>query len=226
MKNLHIGIIPDGNRRYSKNNGLETYEAYIRGLDNINSILENLPNSEEVTDKVKMITMYVASINNLTKRDKDEIEQLHHVMRYYLHSPKISIFHEHEIKVTFVGHVHLLPTDIQNDILELQQSTQHYNKYYFNLAIGYDGQQEICDAITKSVGKINEPRDLSPYLYVPEEIDLVIRTGKEKRSSGFFPWQTTYAEWFYFEKMWPEFSFEDFKQCIAEFEQRSRRFGQ
>ena len=223
MKELHIGIIPDGNRRYSKSQGIETYEGYYRGLDNINEILEQLPQSDPVANKVQTITLYVASINNLTKREKQEIEQLHQVIRFYLKSPKLNLVHQNQIQVKVVGHYHLLPQDLQNELIELQKSTQNYDKYYLNLAIGYDGRQEILDAMARISGPIS---DLSPYLYVPDEIDLVIRTGKEKRSSGFFPWQTTYAEWFYFDKMWPEFTFDDFKQCIDEFEQRSRRFGQ
>lgn len=229
MKNLHIGIIPDGNRRYSKSRGMKTYEGYYKGLDNINNILENLSNYDQVGDKVKMITMYVASINNLTKRESEETEELYNAMRYYLKSPKIDIIHKNEINVKFVGHLHLLPQDLQNDITKLQQSTQNYQEYYFNLAIGYDGKQEILDTINKIVRDSKTSpvsyTDLSSYLYISDEIDLVIRTGKEKRSSGFFPLQTTYAEWFYFDKMWPEFTFDDFKQCISDFEQRSRRFG-
>ena len=109
-------------------------------------------------------------------------------------------------------------------------TTKDYNDYIVNFAFGYGGREEILDAMKKAIKRGVDPskltkEELTRYLSVSDEFDLVIRTGGDHRSSNFFPWQTTYAEWFFLDKMWPEFEKEDLLKVINQFENRDRRFG-
>lgn len=103
-----------------------------------------------------------------------------------------------------------------------------------NFAIAYGGREEVIDAIMKlgadlksgklDVNKINE-EVFQNYLYTPDEPDLIIRTGGDRRTSNFLIWQSNYSEWFFLEKTWPEFEKEDLIRIVEDFQNRERRFG-
>ena len=141
-----------------------------------------------------------------------------------------SRIHDNKIRINFVGQLHLFPEDVQEKAKALMDATKNYNNYLVNFAFGYGGREEILDAIKKAVKKGVDINNLSKeefnrYLSISDEFDLVIRTGGDHRSSNFFPWQTTYAEWFFLDKMWPEFEKEDLVKVINQFENCDRRFG-
>ena len=114
------------------------------------------------------------------------------------------------------------------------EKTKNNSKYTVNFCLAYGGREEVVDATKKLMieakeGSIN-PEDLDiekfkEYLYMPDEPDLVIRTSGEKRTSNFLIFQAYYSEWFFVEKMWPEFSKEDLKEVIDSYMNRERRFG-
>ena len=112
--------------------------------------------------------------------------------------------------------------------------TKNNSKYVVNFAMAYGGQEEIVDAARKIAEQVKEGKlDVdsintelfSENLYMPDEPDLIIRTGGERRASNFLSFQSAYSEWFYVEKMWPEFEKEDFVEIIESFSERKRRFG-
>ena len=135
--------------------------------------------------------------------------------------------HEDKIKIKFIGKTELFDLEFQRIVSELEESTKDYSDYVINFALGYGGRQEIIDAVKKLVEsreEVNE-ENLKKNLWLESEPDLIIRTGGEKRTSNFLPWQSVYAEWIFLDKMWPEFEKEDLIKCIQEFKERKRRFG-
>ena len=107
------------------------------------------------------------------------------------------------------------------------EKTKNYDSYVINFALGYGGRQEILAAVKKlmeSKEEINE-KNLTKNLWLTNEPDLIIRTGGEKRTSNFLAWQSAYSEWVFLDKTWPEFSKQDFINCIEEFKKRKRNFG-
>ena len=120
----------------------------------------------------------------------------------------------------------------ENAFMKLMRGV--YDKFIVNFAMGYGGRVEIIDAVRKIGEKIKEGKldvkdinegTFKDNLYLKDDADLIIRTGGEKRTSGFLPWQGTYAELIFLDKLWPEFEKEDFLHCIEEFKNRKRRFG-
>ena len=110
---------------------------------------------------------------------------------------------------------------------DLEEMTKTHDNYIINFALGYGGRQEIIEGIKQLVNnreEINE-ENLQKNLWLSNDIDLIIRTGGEKRTSNFLPWQATYSEWIFLDKMWPEFTKQDLFDCIEEFKNRKRRFG-
>ena len=111
---------------------------------------------------------------------------------------------------------------------KIMEKTKNYNNYRLNFCMAYDGRAEIVDAVNKILkSKVNkiEEKDFSKNLYLDSEPDLIIRTSGEKRISGFLPWQSSYSEFYFTEKHWPEFSKQDLIKAIEDFESRERRFG-
>lgn len=117
---------------------------------------------------------------------------------------------------------------------ELTEITKNNKGIILNFAMAYGGRQEIIDAVRKismqvkqgklDIEKINEEM-FGNNLYMNSDVDLIIRTSGEKRTSDFLPWQGNYAEWIFLDKYWPEFEKKDLIQCIEEFNLRQRRFG-
>ena len=108
-----------------------------------------------------------------------------------------------------------------------QEKTKQNKNYIINFAIAYGGRQEIISAVKKLIEEkkeINE-KNFQKSLWLQDEPDLIIRTGGEKRTSNFLPWQSIYSEWIFIEKFWPEFTKQDLEKAIEEFKNRKRRFG-
>ena len=144
--------------------------------------------------------------------------------------------HKNEVKVQVVGRTELLPDDVREAIREAEEATKHYNKRFFNLAIGYDGRLEIVDSIKKivedveagdiSIDDIDEEL-VSKNLYTAglDDPNLIIRTSGEERLSGFLLWQSSYSELYFCETLWPELRKVDFIRAIRSYQARDRRFG-
>ncbi|PIZ53826.1 di-trans,poly-cis-decaprenylcistransferase [Candidatus Woesearchaeota archaeon CG_4_10_14_0_2_um_filter_33_10] len=142
--------------------------------------------------------------------------------------------HKYKIKINIIGRHYLFPKKVQEKIKKVIDITKDYNNYKINIALAYGGREEILDAVKKVAEKIKNKeldiKDVNEYtfaenLYMNTEPDLIIRTGGDRRTSNFLPWQSIYSEWFFLEKMWPEFEKEDLVKVIEEYKQRQRRFG-
>ena len=225
----HVGIILDGNRRFAKRLMLKPWKGHEFGAEKVKKLLEW---SKDVG--IKELTLYAFSYENFN-RPKKEFEYLMDLFRKefdkLIDNKDIS---KNEIKINFIGRLQLFPKDIQERMYKIVEKTKKYNRYIVNIAMAYGGRAEIVDAVKRIGEKIKEgsldvkninEKLFSDNLYMSDDADLIIRTGGEKRTSGFLPWQGTYAELVFVDKSLPEFEKEDFLQCIKEFQGRKRRFG-
>ena len=227
----HVAIIMDGNRRYAKNLGLSEEEAYTKGREKAEEVLEWC-----IELGIKILTVYAFSTENF-KRSKRELDILFKLCRQALedayHDERI---HRNGIRVNVIGKLELLPKDIRNAAEKLMEKTRDYKNHVLNIALAYGGRQEIVDAIREIArkvreGKINpedvDERTVSSHLYTKDvpDPDLILRTSGEERISNFLLWQLAYSELYFADVYWPAFKKEDFLRAILTYQQRKRRFG-
>ncbi|MGV8169139.1 MAG: polyprenyl diphosphate synthase [Candidatus Nanoarchaeia archaeon] len=225
----HIAIILDGNRRFAKRLNLDPWKGHEYGEKKVEKLLEWC---KELG--IKELTLYAFSMQNFN-RPKIEFDYLMKIFREMckklLEDKRLE---EQNIKIRFIGRIELFDKEIQELMHKVMEKTKNNASYILNMAMAYGGREELADAVKTlandvkngkiSADKINEEL-ISNYLYMKDEPDMIIRTGGEKRTSNFLPWQSIYSEWFFLEKHWPEFEKEDLIECINEYSKRERRLG-
>ncbi len=205
----HIAIIMDGNRRWAKERGLTTKDGHKAGSKNLERIAKFCNNIG-----IKYLTVYAFSTENW-KRTKEEVSTLMFILRANLDSMLRKMDLEN-IKLRVIGERENIPADIQNKINKLVEKTKNNTGLVLNIAFNYGGRNEIVHASKVIAEKVKsgeiEIEDItteliSDNLYTAGQADpdLLIRTSKELRTSGFLPWQITYSEFYFVEKFWPEF---------------------
>ncbi|HLD39661.1 MAG TPA: polyprenyl diphosphate synthase [Candidatus Nanoarchaeia archaeon] len=220
----HLGIILDGNRRYAAKKLKEPWKGHETGAEKVEQLFDWC-RQLEITE----LTLYIFSLQNF-KRDKKEVEYLMDLFCKFFTDPRIKDkIQTNQIKINFIGRIHLLSEKVQKIIHTLMEETKEYDQFTVNFAMAYGGREEIVDGINKilkenKLKKVDE-KILSQYLYLQHEPDAIIRTGGERRTSNFLIWQSWYSEWFFLSKLWPEFQKEDLVKVVEEFSQRERRFG-
>ncbi len=229
-ENLHMGLIMDGNRRYAKRLALQPWKGHDHGAQIVEGILDWCKNNN-----IKEISLYTISIQNL-QRPKIEIDYLMEIFRkeFQHFKDEKSKVKENKLRIRFLGRKELFPEDIQKLIAEIEEDTKDYTGYKLNFCFGYGGQEEIIDAfkeISKEIKKgtissenINTEL-VDKHLYNASKPDFIIRTSGEHRTSNFLLWQSTYSEWIFVDKLFPEMKDEDFDKALLEFNNRKRRFG-
>lgn len=221
----HIAIILDGNRRYAKKLLLKPWKGHEFGRKKVEEILQY---SKELG--INEITFYALSQENIINRPKIELDYLFKIFKEMFENMNIEDIMKKSIKINFIGDITLLPTDIQKICIMLEKKTKDNKEFRTNFCIAYGGRQEITQAIKNIIKKQIQLEDITPELIqenllLKTEPEIIIRTGGEKRTSNFLPWQSTYSEWFFLEKMWPEFEKQDLINIIEEFDARKRNFG-
>ncbi|MDO8628535.1 MAG: polyprenyl diphosphate synthase [Nanoarchaeota archaeon] len=224
----HIGIILDGNRRFAKQLMAKPWKGHEWGADKLEHVFAWCRDYG-----IKELTLYVLSIENFN-RPKEEFDYLMDTFRKgfdkLLKDPRL----KENVKLRFIGRLHMLPQDVQERMQELTEKTKNNTQYIINFAIAYGGRAEVVDAVQKlaqdvQAGKIQPAQineeSIGQHLYMQDEPDLIIRTGGEKRLSNFLLWQNSYTELIFLDILWPEFSKEDFVKCLEDYSQRKRRFG-
>ncbi len=230
-KAKHIAIILDGNRTYAQKLQKKPWEGHSLGLKTLKVFLDQVKELE-----MEELTLYAFSVQNF-ERPKIEVDYLLKLFEQELANELGKDFEnleKNQVKVKFLGRIQLFPESLQKKMRELEQKTKDFNKFKLNLAMAYGGKEELIDSFKAIYDKIvsgkikkqdiNE-KLISDHLYINSEPDMIIRTANKKRTSNFLIWQSTYSEWFFLEKTWPEFTIEDLKQCIKEFSTRKRTFG-
>ena len=218
----HIGIIMDGNGRWAKKRLMPRSYGHAQGVERIIALLEK---SYDIG--VDYVTVYALSTENL-KRPKDELDALFTMIRTRFFEGMRRIC-QRGVRLRVFGDISLLPADVQKIVLEVEDETKHYVGRGLNVALGYGSRMEIIRAVNRAI-ELGEPVtevSFSKLLYSAEvpDPDLIIRTGKEKRLSNFLMWQAAYSEFYFSDKMFPDFSDEDLVDAIVDFSTRKRRFG-
>jgi len=228
----HVGIIMDGNRRFAKRLLLKPWQGHEWGAKKLKEVLTWC---RELG--VKELTLYAFSIENFN-RPKDEFDYLMTLFKkefQELYTPEnLAALKKDGLRVTIIGRIEMFPADVQDAMRKLMDATQENAPYTVNFAMAYGGRAEIIDATKKvaqmvqdgkiTVDKINE-EVFQKNLYTESEPDLIIRTSGEQRISGFMLWQGSYAELFFCEHNWPEFTKDDLVAAISTYQNRDRRFG-
>ena len=218
----HIAIIMDGNGRWAKQRNLPRTSGHKEGLEVAKKIVKV---AKEVG--VKYITLYTFSTENW-KRTQDEVGYLMGLIKNHLRA-EFKFYKENDIRVKHIGNLSGLPQDIQDEINSTIEECKDFNSLTVVLAINYGGKDEISRAINKAKStnkEINE-NNFTEFFDLPEmpDVDLIIRTGGEKRLSNFLLWHGAYAELDFVDTLWPDYNEECFYQSIKEFQKRNRRFG-
>lgn len=221
---IHLAIIPDGNRRWAKKQLLNPWQGHQVAIEKFRTSLEWCYNDP----RVDVLTIWCFSTENW-KREQKEVEMLMDIFVKYMQAERKK-FQEKNIRFLHSGRRDRLPKEVVHLIEEICEETKKNNACTLHVAMDYGGQDEIIRAFNKTrnyePGTMNQEL-VRQHLDNPElpDIDLIIRTSGEHRTSNFFLWQSTYAEWIFLPKLFPEFSAEDLAECLEEFNKRTRRFG-
>lgn len=228
----HIGIIMDGNGRWAKRQGLERTEGHKAGAEVFRKICDY---ASELG--VEALTFYAFSTENW-KRPEQEVSTIMNLFRSFLEEARQRREENEEkgLNIRFIGDRNGLPEDIVRLFESCERDSAGKSKTVVNLAVNYGGRAEITNAVKKlaqraAQGEINPQditiQDISDELYTAglPEPDLIIRPGGENRISNFLIWQSAYAEYWFTEVLWPDFTPEDLDEAIIAFCRRNRRFG-
>ena len=222
---FHVAITMDGNGRWATQRKLPRSAGHDKGLHTVKTIVKAASDLG-----IKHLTLYIFSTENW-KRTEAEVGFLMNLIHTHL-KQELEFYKENGIKLNHIGDLSALPKNIQSDITDAINDTKDFPGMILNLAINYGGRDEIIRGIKKiikdgtSEDQITEEL-ISKSLDMPQspDVDLLIRTGGEKRLSNFLLWHIPYAEQIYIDTLWPDYTVEQFYANIEEFQSRSRRFG-
>ena len=225
----HVGIIMDGNGRWAIKNSLKISEGHKKGVSIVKDIVE-----ESVKQDLSSLTIYAFSAENW-KRPKAEVTAIKKLVIDAIND-QVPELKEQRVRLKFFGHTYDFGKKVIDKIDYAEQETHiKKSKLDLNVALGYGGKQDIVD-ITKKIASsvsakqikiedINEKAIHNASSVPVENIDLLIRTGGDKRISNFLLYQIAYAEIMFVDKYWPDFNRKDFLKCIDNFKKINRRFG-
>ena len=226
----HVAIILDGNRRWAEKNGIERKNGAWYGVAKAIEIVFSWTIQFEHDYGVKpcdQLTFYVMSTNNLLRRTDDEIKE---GMKAFTEGVKEvrknNLAVQRKIKVKFGGDMSMVDPKFAEQAMLMERETSVPNpKYSVNMAIAYDGNKELEQAYAKSY---EQKLCLQQCMYFSDAlpIDLMIRTGGEKRLSGFMLWYIGYAELRFIDSLAEDFSYKEFIGLLEQYCLTQRRFGQ
>lgn len=226
----HIAIIMDGNGRWANARGLPRWEGHKEGATRVRPIVEACKEHG-----VKALTIFAFSEQNWG-RPEEEISLLMELLARFIDKEKQSLM-EQDIRVVTIGNIDRLPVHARESIRNLVEETHNNGSFTLCIALSYGGREELVRA-AQAVGRQVQRGELTPeeitaehlasYLdtrVVPWELDLIIRTSGEHRLSNFLLWQCAYAEFFFSDVPWPDFSVNDLQAAFTAYGARERRFG-
>jgi undecaprenyl diphosphate synthase len=221
----HIAIIVDGNRRWAKQRGLPQIAGHRAAIKNLRSTLEYLSKLQ-----TQYVTLYLFSTENW-HRPEDEVAALFRLIEEML-GKELPELHQRGVRIRHLGRLDELPQSLQLVINNVVKQTKNNTGMTLNLAINYGGRCEILDAVRRLITEGIPAKDIdeklfSDYLYTAgmPDVDLLIRTSGELRTSNFLTWQTVYTEFYFTDTLWPDFDIEELEKALLSYSHRKRRFG-
>lgn len=221
----HVAIIADGNRRWARERGLPVLAGHVQGIEAIRPIVRRARDRG-----VETLSVYTFSTENWTRPD-EEVSGLFALIDGAVRQYTDELITE-GVRVRVIGRLHEAPADVQRSIRAAEERTRGGQRLTLNICFNYSGRAEIVDAARTLVAARVDPTEVdeahfAEHLYTAgqPDVDLLIRTGGDRRTSNFLLWQAAYAELVFCDQFWPDFSPDDFDAALAEFAARERRFG-
>jgi len=222
---LHVAIIMDGNGRWAEQRGLPRLEGHRKGVKNIRRVIKSLDEHG-----IKYVTLYAFSTENW-RRPEDEVKGLLKILENVV-SREAREFHKNGVKICHIGHLERISPKLKNSIENAVKLTAGNQKMTLGVAFNYGGRMEILDAVKNIIADGIPPQDIDEdvfnrYLYTADfpDVDLVIRTSGEMRTSNFLIWQAAYSEYYFTPVLWPDFDEGELEKALQAFSQRQRRYG-
>ncbi|MBP9792822.1 MAG: isoprenyl transferase [Flavobacterium sp.] len=225
----HLAIIMDGNGRWAKQKGMLRAFGHENGTKSVKTTVEICAKLG-----IENLTLYAFSTENWN-RPKLEVDTL---MKLLINSLKkeLETLVKNNIKLNSIGNIENLPKSVQKELLEVIEKTKDNNRMTLTLALSYGSREEILNAVKKIADKVKnniistnsiDESIFNNHLYTQDlpDVDLVIRTSGEHRISNFLLWQIAYAEFYFTDVLWPDFSEENLYEAIISYQKRERRFG-
>ncbi len=224
----HVGIIMDGNGRWSKKRALPRNFGHKQGA----AVFKKTINWAREFG-IKCVTFYAFSTENW-KRPAEEVNGIMNLLRQYIKDIRAAA--REDIRFIFLGDITALPKDITAELLDIQNSTINNTGFIAGVALNYGGRDEITRAVRILARRVADgeitPESITEtsveeLLYTAEmpPLDLIIRPSGEQRLSNFLIWQAAYAEFVFLDVLWPDFTKKHLELAIEEYNNRDRRFG-
>lgn len=225
----HVAIILDGNGRWARSKGMPRNYGHAQGSKNVERICE-----EAWRMGIKYLTVYAFSTENWN-RPADEVDALMKLLRNYMKTC-LKTAAKNDMKIRVIGDKAGLDEDIRTRIEELEKATINNGGLNFQIAINYGSRDEILRAVRRiaadsKAGKLEPERideqTLESYLDTHDipDPDLLIRTSGEQRLSNYLLWQLAYTEFYFTDVLWPDFTKEELKKAVEQYNARDRRYG-
>ena len=224
----HVGFIMDGNGRWAKKRGLPRSLGHVEGGKTFKKIMQYCKDIG-----IPYASFYVFSTENW-KRPKEEINGILAIMREYLDEVQSHL--GDGVRAIFLGDKSVYPEDIRERMIKLENDTAHHSRLTVLLACNYGGRDEIARS-AKQIAELVQKGELNPediteqtvadHLYTAglPDVDLVIRPSGELRLSNYLIWQCAYAEYYFTDVLWPDFTPEELDKALIDYAARGRRFG-
>jgi len=221
----HVAIIMDGNGRWAQARNKKRTFGHKAGVEKTREIIE------ECADKgVQSLTLFAFSSENWARPE----EEVSYLMELFILALKreVKMLNKNNAQLRFIGDIAGFNAKLRSSIREAVEQTSANDGLYLNIAANYGGRWDITNAVNKLRCQLTSEQTITEELISTElstaglpELDLMIRTGGEKRISNFLIWQAAYAELFFSDKLWPDFDATELKIAFDEYSQRQRRFG-
>jgi undecaprenyl diphosphate synthase len=226
----HVVIIPDGNRRWAKKRGLESWKGHKAGAENTEKLLRHA-----LKLGIKCLSMWGSSHENLQKRPLIESRELLKVYEeYFVRLLKSDDIHNYQVKINFIGDWEAqFPNSLKKILYDCASATKNYTRHILNFFLAYSGDDEMVKTVKAIAQKGMDVKNITKetikrHLLTKDlpAVDYMIRTGGEPHlSAGFMMWDTANAQLYFSEKFFPDFGAAELEEAVNDFSRRGRRLG-
>ncbi len=225
----HVAIIMDGNGRWANLRGKPRIFGHRAGVESVRRAV-----SFACEKGVRVLTLFAFSSENW-RRPKDEVSGLMDLFSWALTS-EVKKLHRNQVKLKVIGDRSVFSESFVKRISDAEKLTENNDGLLLNVAVNYGGRWDIINAVKRICAEMSDKGEsfdadvlneqlVSEHLEAPQDVDLLIRTGGEKRISNFLLWQLAYSEMYVSDVLWPDFNEEVFQKAVEYFASRERRFG-
>ncbi|HOV40652.1 MAG TPA: polyprenyl diphosphate synthase [Oscillospiraceae bacterium] len=225
---VHVGFIMDGNGRWAEKRGLPRKFGHREGAKTFKKIVRYCKKIG-----IKYASFFAFSTENW-KRPKEEVDAIIELFEQYIDDVRSHV--DEEVRVIFLGDKSVFSSELQKKMVSLEEDSKEFDKMTLLLAINYGGKDDIVHSV-KQIAKLVREGTINPeqideglvssFLYTKglPDVDFIIRPSGEQRISNFLIWQSAYAEFYFTDVLWPDFSERELDKALLDYASRGRRFG-